>query len=97
MHFVISWDIKTQGERRSSIESLLFAGLKNFSWVRPLTTFYIVQINTLNDWNNLFNYFISISKYYQNEINFIMTPPMSGGRYNGLLPQNLWKDINNKS
>jgi hypothetical protein len=97
MHFILSWDIKIEGPRREEIEVAMLAGIKNFSWVRPLTTFYIVQINSPVDWENIFKYLTAVGQRYPALVHFIMSPPIQGGKYNGLLPPNLWSEINKHS
>lgn len=96
MHFVVSWDLKSSGEKWTEQNEKMKAVLKPYSWVRPLSTFYIVKVNGQSDWDLIRNNLTAVSES-ENKINFVMTPLMSGGSYNGMLPSKTWADINERS
>jgi len=98
MHFVVSWDIKTSTEpRRGEIATALKNCLKPYSWVRPLTTFYIVSVSSQQVWGTILQCFQAVCLRYKDEIHLVMSPLMQGGRYDGILPQNLWTEINQRT
>lgn len=96
MHFILSWDIKAVGRRREVIEGNMARAIKNFSWVRPVTTFYIVKVNSQSDWFNIRNYLATVAGAFSSEVTFVMSPLMQGGRYDGFLPPQTWSQINER-
>jgi hypothetical protein len=96
MHFVVSWDISAQGEEWTRINNDLVAVLKPYSWVRPLTTLYVVNVSSQETWNTILAALQSTAQRH-GKVNFLMTPLMQGGGYNGFLPTNLWNEINMRS
>jgi len=96
MHFVVSWDIKAEGQEWDSINKEMKNCLSGYSWVRPLTTFYIVKVSSQSDWDSIQKNLVSIAKTAK-KVNFIMSPLMMGGRYDGWLPQDLWDSIRERT
>jgi hypothetical protein len=97
MHFVVSWDISATGDEWTRLNEQMREKLKPYSWVRPLTTFYVVQVPSQETWDFILRTLTEFSKNNSSKINFVMTPLMSGGRYNGVLPPNMWEEINKRS
>lgn len=97
MHFVISWDISAQGTEWTDLNDKMRAILKPYSWARPLTTFYVVNVPSQETWNKILAELSTFAKGHPNKINFIMSPLMQGGKYNGILPNNMWDEINKRS
>jgi len=97
MHCVVSWDIKAEGQRWTEINDAIKEGLSGYSWVRPLTTFYIVKVNSQGDWDFIRENIVSLAKTYSKEVNFVMSPLMDGGRYNGWLPKDIWPKIRKRT
>lgn len=97
MHFVVSWDINAQGAEWNQHNEGLKTVLKPYSWARPLTTFYIVNVPSQQEFDFILNSLTQYSQSFPGKINIVMSPLMSGGRYNGVLPQNMWDEINSRS
>ncbi len=97
MHFVLTYDIHSSGQERSNIENQINEVINQYSWVKPLTTTYVVNVAGQNQWDLILNALQNISRNNPSKLNFLMTPLMSGGRYNGMLNENLWIEINNRS
>jgi hypothetical protein len=74
MHFVVSWDIKSQGTRWTEINNAMKEGLGGYSWVNPLTLFYIVEVHYEHDWDLINNNLFSVAERFPGEVNFIMSP-----------------------
>jgi hypothetical protein len=97
MHFTLALDIKaTDTNRRKEISSHIWdVLLSNFKRAKRLSgTLIIIKINSDQDWKNILN---GLTEYINNQpekIHFIMTPPMTGGRYQGLLAKGDWDFIN---
>lgn len=95
MHVVISWDIESS-ENWTSINEALIACMKSYSWVKPLNTLYVVQVSSLEDRDKLISQLTEVAKQQPDDIQFLCTPVMSGGAYNGWLPGNMWNEINKR-
>lgn len=98
MHFVVSWDIKVPtGPHREEIATALKNCIKIYSWVRPLTTFYVVKVSSQQVWDSIRQCLQAVCLRYRGEVDLIMTPLMQGGKYDGFLPGNLWTEINQRT
>lgn len=97
MHFVVSWDIEAKSDRWNTINLDLRGTLDGHSWVRPLSTFYIVKIASQEQWNKIFAAITEKRKGYPEVIRVVMSPLMRGGRYNGLLPKDMWEKVNKRT
>jgi hypothetical protein len=94
MHFVVAWEIKSEGARWQEIDNAMKEGLTGYSWVRPLRTLYVVSVKTQDSWDSFQKNLLNIAKkFLPNEVYFIMTPLMVGGSYNGYLPEDAWAKI----
>lgn len=74
MHVIVSWDIKPQGVRRNEINNAMKEGLLGYSWIHPLDTFYIVDLNSDLDWPVIQGRFLSIAQHFSDEVNFLISP-----------------------
>ncbi|BBO73474.1 hypothetical protein DSCW_08910 [Desulfosarcina widdelii] len=97
MHFVISWDISAQGDDWTRLNDQMREMLNPYSWARPLSTFYIVQVESQEAWDLILKQMGEFTQGAPYNINFLMSPLMSGGRYNGILPKEMWEEINKRS
>lgn len=94
MHCVFSYDLAAEGERRAEIETRILQILNDYQHVRRLKDFFIVYIQSRENWERLLS---DLTQYLQpmpERTHFILSPPMSGGMYNGLLGANDWAEIN---
>lgn len=94
MHCVFSYDLAATGERRRDIEDHILSILAPYRNVRRLTTFFIVHVQTQEQWNDLLGALTDYLRPMPERAHFILSPPMSGGVYNGLLGGNEWTEIN---
>ena len=53
MHVLVSWDIKAESPQWEELNEELRVCLEDYSWVKPLSTLYIVQIEDAHDLLNL--------------------------------------------
>ena len=93
MHIVVSWDISVNGDKWKEINDALKSCLKGYSWVKPLRTLYIVQVQTVDERKTIKNSMIEVCKKYSAEIDLVISPVMEGGNYAGWLPKELWTKI----
>lgn len=94
MHCVFSYDLAADGDRREEIVNTIERILSTQRNVRRLSTFYIVHIQNQEEWNSLLQRLTNYLQPMPERAHFILSPPMSGGLYNGLLGANDWTEIN---
>jgi hypothetical protein len=96
MHFMISWEINASGHAWTTLDDKMKGKLAQHSWVHVLKTTYVVQVQSQTAWDSIHNELVNLCKANPG-ITFIMTPLINGGAYNGMLPPNLWDEINKRS
>lgn len=97
MHFVLSYDLSiAAGVQRDQIVEQIERILPENNFVRRLSTFYIIHIESNNDWQRILDAMTALSRNTP-QLNFIMSPLMNGGIYNGYIPQDQWAAINQLS
>ena len=74
MHFVVSWDIQSKGASTEEIDKTMMAGLHGYSWLRLLSTFYVLEVDSEHDWYEIQKRLLSIAQHYSGEVNFLMSP-----------------------
>lgn len=97
MHIVICWDIKGSNPRRSEINTKLKGCLKGYSWVRPLSTFYVVKIASDAQRTAIKKSMTEVVSSIPDKVHFVISPTMAGGRYGGWLPRSMWDKLNKRS
>jgi hypothetical protein len=95
MHFFVAWEIEAKGSRAEEIDKKMRQCLREFNWVRPLGDLYIVKVRSSKQWEKVNDDLSEVANHYGNaQISFIIGPLMKGGRYDGLLPGDIWESIN---
>jgi hypothetical protein len=94
VHVAISWDITADGERWKQVDERMRAAIQRYPWVRPLSTFYVVQISSESDRNLLQDSLVAVAKSAGVTVHFLITPAMLGGQYQGYVPVDHWSKIN---
>jgi len=94
MHCVFSYDLAAERERRVEIETKILEILREYQHVKRLSTFFIVYIPSKEDWDRLLKELTQYLQPIPERAHFILSPPMVGGMYNGLLGVNDWAEIN---
>lgn len=95
MHFVLSYDLSLPaGDSRQIIEKEMETVLNRYRNVHQLSTFYVVHVANIDEWETIRRDLSYIATHRTNNLSFIMSPPMTGGHYNGILPGEAWRDIN---
>ena len=97
MHVAISWDISSSGERWTEINNRMKEAIQPYSWARPLSTFYVVQLNKNTDRQTIHTELLKVAKSEPESIHFVVSPVMSSGKYNGYLPEDMWAKINKRT
>lgn len=94
MHFVLSYDLGATGERRTQIENEIHSVISPYRNVKRLTTYYIIHVESSAVWETIRRQLTNLSSSIPERLHFIMTPLMDGGKYNGILPEDQWNEIN---
>jgi hypothetical protein len=97
MHIVVSWDISAPKPRWDEIDAALRRAMTGYSWARPLSTFYVVRINSETDRVAIREGMLSVARGVSERVHFAISPAMSGGRYDGYLPNDMWAQLNERS
>ena len=97
LHVLISWDIKANEPRWSALNGELRACLDGYSWVKPLTTTYIVAIPSLEDRQAIRQKLVEVCQANAKDINLLISPAMQGGQYGGWLPKDMWEKIRKRT
>lgn len=71
--------------------------LKDISWVRPMTNFYVVHVASSEKYDEIKFALVKAAQAYNSNVSLLITPPMIGGGYYGLLPQSTWTAINERA
>lgn len=95
MHTVLAYDLQIPaGARKQEVEGRIEDILRPLRHVRRLSTFFIIHVETQTEWDSLLHDLAALSREIPETFRFIMSPPMEGGRYNGILPRDEWEEIN---
>ncbi len=94
MHFVLSYDLGADGTRRAEIEEKIQTIINKYRNVKRLTTFYIIHVGNSLEWENIRSQLTNLSVEIPERLHFIMTPLMDGGKYNGILLEGQWEEVN---
>ncbi len=93
MHFIVSWDINAEGEKWDALNAQLKECIEDYSWARPLSTFYVVRISAPQEWQEIKKNLIEVAEGSPVRIHLVIGPLMSGGRYDGYLPKDFWPEL----
>lgn len=96
MHFVFSYDLQAEGQKRTDLEQRILNILTPYRHVRSLNNFYIIHVQNHAEWEAIRSLLTAIAKEVDgtNTFYFVMSPPQTEGRYNGYLPAGEWQGIN---
>ena len=97
MHFIVSWDIQSEDKEWDEINSRLLECLEGYSWVRPLSTFYIVRVPSQEAWEGIRENLQAVAESSTATTYFVISPLMYGGQYDGWLPKTAWPKIRERT
>lgn len=97
MHFSLSWDIRDADGEWDEINAQLKECIDDYSWVRPLDTFYIVRVSGPQEWKQIRADLIGVAKRFTDKIYIVISPLMVGGQYDGWLPETIWPKIEKRT
>ena len=60
----------------------------------PLEDVYVVQLADNTEWKELVSALQVIGAKYPQRLQFILTPLMEGGTYDGWIPKHMWPKLN---
>lgn len=94
MNFVLTYDLKLEGQERKNVEERIGSVLEPYKSAKNLSTFYVIHIDSYVQWEQILSGLTAIAKDIPSKFYFIMSPPSNGGRYNGYMPSSNWDSIN---
>jgi len=97
LHVVVSWDISASGERWTTLNESLRGALQPYAWVRPLSTFYIVPIQSEYERTRIQDALVARAKAVSETVHILISPVMVGGQYMGYLPNDMWAKISERT
>ncbi|HMK48622.1 MAG TPA: hypothetical protein VK435_01095 [Thermodesulfovibrionales bacterium] len=74
MHFIVSWEIEPGCNRQDTINNAMLGALGGHSWIRLLSSFYVIEIEYDSDWSVIHNNLLSIAERFSGKVNFLMSP-----------------------
>ncbi len=94
MYFTMSWDIEGDDKAFTRISSLIMDIIKKHSMMttEPVSKYLMVKIESEAYWNIILKSLTGICEMYKGKVNFIMSPPLSGGQCNGRIKD--WTKVN---
>ena len=93
MHFIVSWDINEEGDEWKKLNKELRGCLSGYSWVKPLTTLYIIQVEDDSERDKIRDALVEVCRNNPKKIYLLVSPAVAGGTYGGWLPKSLWPKI----
>ena len=97
MHFIVSWDIQAEDGEWDEINAQLKECIEDYSWVRPLRTFYIVRVSDVQKWQEIRRSLIEVAESSTIRIHLVIGPLMYGGQYDGYLPKDIWPELEKRT
>lgn len=98
MHCIISWDIEAENQKWTQLNEELKKCFLGYSWVKPLSTFYIVKVDNTDERDSIKESLTKICIQNPKTINFIISPAIEGsGTYSGWLPKTFWPKIKDRT
>jgi hypothetical protein len=94
MHFTLSWDVEGNEESFKRISSLMTETISKHALLvtEPISKYVVVKVESEAYWHIILKALTGICEMYKGKINFIMSPPMKGGQYNGKMRD--WIKVN---
>jgi len=96
MHMIVAWDIAVCPER-DDIDDALRKCFARWSWVRPLTTFYLIKLKEADDRQNIRASLVDVAKRHPKEVSLLISPAIKGGGYAGWLKRSAWDKIRKRT
>ena len=97
MHFLVSWDISSQGARWQEINNRLYSTLVLRNPIRPLNTVYLMSVSGPTDRKAIIDALNAVAATVTEQVLILATPLMVGGGYDGRQPPAMWEEINRRT
>lgn len=98
MHIIISWDIKNcEKDEWNELNEKLRECIDDYSWVKPLTTFYIIKLNSEGERKTIRESIVNVCKANKGKLNVVISPVICEGTYSGWLPHSMWDLIKERT
>jgi len=96
MHLAVFWQVAVSGEQAAAVEESLRDALKGYSWVNPLSSYYVVQVGGESDRQLIRERLVTFAKANPRAATFLITPVMKGN-YTGWLPGSAWPKLRERT
>lgn len=90
MHFLVAWEPNEHD--RSQVALRIIESLSGYKFAKTTDNAYVVGVDSEAEYNDVRDKLIETGK--ADSLNIIITPPISGGTYVGLLPSIRWSSVN---
>jgi len=94
---MLAWELRGSRLKATQITEQIREVMNTFSWTRPFGNVYILKLSSETDRVALIERLSNVINENNYIVDLVVSPLMSGGQYNGLLPPELWKPINERA
>jgi hypothetical protein len=96
MHLAVLWEVRVSGEQAAAVEQSLRDALKGYSWVNPLSSYYVVQVGGESDRQLIRERLLTFARANSGVVRFLITPLMKGN-YTGWLQGSAWPKLRERT
>ncbi len=93
MHFIITWEIYSEGEEKEELNQQMKACLDGYNIVQVLSATYVVKIDKQQLYAELHKQWSEIAEANRGKLEFIMSPLMKSGQYAGYFRQEKYEAL----
>lgn len=100
MYCVVAWEVPVLSQRHEEINNNLREALGGYQWVNPLHNCYIVTIASAKEHEQILSALQTrgfAHKAAGVAVKIIVSPPYPTGYFDGLLPNDLWAKVNERT
>ena len=74
MHFLVAWEINSQGPRGEEINNAMRGAIREYSWIHPLGTVYILKIHHVKARETIKEKLNAVADMFPGKVNFLISP-----------------------
>jgi|GEM_PF-1607218 len=93
LHFIITWEIYTEGDEKETLHDLLMDCLDGYNIVQVLSSTFVVKLDEQQEYAELHKEWADIAEEHRGEVEFVMSPLMKAGQYAGYFRQEKWEQL----
>ncbi len=96
MHLAVYWHVRVGGEPAKTVGDAIREVLKGYSWVRPLDSYYVIQVGGEADRAEIHARLLQFARANAGTVRYVITPLMQG-KYTGFLPKTMWTKLSERT